>query len=101
MTEKKELFVELVEGVQGDVYLGDSSKLPIKGKGKIIICQWNGVLQFISNVYHVPNMKSNILDIVQLLEKGYVIHMEKLSLVLKEGCCKNSNGSQSYVSTPS
>ena len=39
MSGKKELFVELVEGVQGDVCLVDSSKLPIKGKGKIRICQ--------------------------------------------------------------
>ena len=29
-------------------------------------------------------MKSNILSIGQLLEKGYIIHMEKLSLVLKD-----------------
>ena len=55
MNGKKELFVELVEGVQGNVRLGDSSKFPIKGKGKIKICQRNGVLQFISNVYYVPN----------------------------------------------
>ena len=81
---KNELFVELVKGVQGDVRLGDSSKLPIKGKGKIRICQRNGVLQFISNVYYVPNMKSNILSIGQLLKKGYIIHTEKLSCF--EGC---------------
>ena len=84
MSGKKVLFVELVEGVQGDVRVGDSSKLPIKGKGKIRICQRNGVLQFISNVYYIPNMKSNIFSIGQLLEKGYIIHMEKLSLVLKD-----------------
>ena len=41
MSGKKAIFVELVEGVQGDVHLGDSSKLPIKGKGKIRICQRN------------------------------------------------------------
>ena len=29
-------------------------------------------------------MKSKILSIGQLLEKGYIIHMEKLSLVLKD-----------------
>ena len=63
MSGKNERFVKLVEGVQGDVRLGDSSKLPTKCKGKIRICQRNGVLQFISNVYYVPNMKSNILSI--------------------------------------
>ena len=84
MNRKNELFVELVQGVQGDVCLGNSSKLPIKGKGKIRICQRNDVLQFIFNVYYVPNMKSNILSIRQLLENGYILHMEKLSLVLKD-----------------
>ena len=59
-------------------------ELLIKGKGKIIICQRNDVLQFISNVYYVPNMKSNILSIGQLLEKRYIIHMEKRSPVLKD-----------------
>ncbi|XP_075654680.1 uncharacterized protein LOC142624822 [Castanea sativa] len=52
MSGKKELFVELVEGIQGNVRLGDSSKFPVKGKGKIRICQRNGVWQFISNVYY-------------------------------------------------
>ena len=84
MSGKNELFVKVVEGVQGDVHLGDSSKFPIKCKGKIRICQRNGVLQFISNVYYVPNMKSNILCIEQLLEIGYIMQMEKLSLVLKD-----------------
>ena len=44
MSGKNELFDKLVEGVQGDVCLGDSSKLPTKCKGKIRICQRNGVL---------------------------------------------------------
>ena len=42
------------------------------------------VLQFISNVYYVPNMKNNIRSIGQLLENEYIIHMEKLSHF--EGC---------------
>ena len=57
MSGKNELFVELVEGVQGDVHLGDSSKLPIKRKGKIRICQRTGILQLISNVYYVANFR--------------------------------------------
>ena len=57
MSGKKEPFVELVEGIQGDVHLGNSSKLPIKGKGKIRICQRTGILQFISNVYYMSNFR--------------------------------------------
>ena len=33
-------------------------------------------------MYYVPNMKSNILSIGQLLEKGYTIHMKDRILSL-------------------
>jgi len=42
MCGKKDLSVELTEGVHGNVNLGDSSKLSIEGKGKIKICQNDG-----------------------------------------------------------
>jgi hypothetical protein len=84
MCGKKDLFVELSEGVHGNVNLGDSSKLSVEGKGKIKICQNDGKKGYISDVYYVPNMKSNILSIGQLLEKGYTIHMENYSLILRD-----------------
>jgi hypothetical protein len=76
MCGKKDLFVELTEGVHRNVNLGDSSKLSVECKGKIKIGQNDGKKWYISDVYYVPNMKSNILSIGQLLEKGYTIHME-------------------------
>ena len=63
MCGKKELFVELTEEVHGKVNLGDSSKLSVGGKGKIKIYQKDGKNGYISDVYYVPNMKSNILSI--------------------------------------
>jgi hypothetical protein len=66
------------------VNLGDSSKLSIEGKGKIKIYQNDGKKGYISDVYYVPNMKNNILSIGQLLEKGYTIHMENYSLILRD-----------------
>ncbi|XP_062170988.1 uncharacterized protein LOC133876757 [Alnus glutinosa] len=84
MCGKKDLFVELTERVHENVNLGDSSKLSVESKGKIKICQNDGKKGYISNVYYVPNMKSNILSIGQLLEKGYTIHMENYSLILRD-----------------
>ncbi|XXG89956.1 hypothetical protein AAC387_Pa12g1836 [Persea americana] len=84
MCGKKELFEELAEDVHGKVSLGDSTQLPVQGKGNIKIYQKDDVPAYISNVYYVPNMKSNILSLGQLLEKGYVIHMENLSLSLRD-----------------
>ena len=42
MYGKKELFVDLMENVQSNVSLGDSSKMPVKGKEKIKIYQNDG-----------------------------------------------------------
>ena len=49
--------------------LGDSSKLPVEGKGKIKIYQKDGKPEYISNVYYILNMNSKILSISQLLKK--------------------------------
>lgn len=51
MTGKKNLFVELDESVSSNVTFGDGSRIPVKGKGKILIQLKNGEHQFISNMY--------------------------------------------------
>ena len=84
MCGKNELFEELVEDVSGLISLGDSSKLHVQGMGKIRIYQKDGMPAYISNMYYVPNMKSNTLSIGQLIERGYVIHMKNSSLLLKD-----------------
>ncbi|PKU78070.1 Retrovirus-related Pol polyprotein from transposon TNT 1-94 [Dendrobium catenatum] len=84
MCGKRSMFVELDETVGGNVSFGDDSKIEVKGKGNILIRLKNGNHQFISNVYFVPNMRSNILSLGQLLEKGYDIHLKNNYLFLKD-----------------
>ncbi|XP_050908078.1 uncharacterized protein LOC127121669 [Lathyrus oleraceus] len=80
----RSMFVEINEATTGNVSFGDDSKIPVKGKGKILIRLKNESHQFISNVYYVHNMKNNILSLGQLLEKGYDIHLKEHSLFLRD-----------------
>ncbi|KAL4273407.1 hypothetical protein GQ457_13G009120 [Hibiscus cannabinus] len=83
MCGRKEWFVELDEKVRGRVIFGDDSHAEVKGKGKVMITQKNGEKKYITDVYYVPAMKSNIISLGQLLEKGYEVQMKNRSLSLK------------------
>ena len=84
MTGSRQLFTELDEKVQGDISFGDLSKVPVQGRGNIVIKRKNGDHAFISNVYYVPDMKTNILSLGQLLEKGYQISLKDLQLTITD-----------------
>ncbi|XP_019242532.1 PREDICTED: uncharacterized protein LOC109222661 [Nicotiana attenuata] len=81
---KKDLFVELEELNRGTITFGDSSRVKIKGKGTILIRLKDGSHQLISNVLYVPEMKSNILSLGQLLEENYDIHLEDKKLFMRD-----------------
>jgi len=68
--------MKLAKESQESVILRDSLKLPVEGRGKIKIYRKDGKLEYISDVYYIPNMNSNILSISQLLEKRYKVYME-------------------------
>ncbi|XP_074322781.1 uncharacterized protein LOC141659753 [Apium graveolens] len=83
MTGHKDLFTEIDETISGEVTFGDLSKIPVKGKGTITIVLKNGEKKFINDVYHIPALKSNIISLGQLGEKGHYIQMQDNSLVIR------------------
>ena len=74
------------ESVKTNVALGDESKMEVKCKLNILICLKNGDHQFINNVYYIPSMKTNILSLGQLLEKGYENRLNDNRLSFKRQC---------------
>ncbi|GAB2284341.1 hypothetical protein Dimus_039664 [Dionaea muscipula] len=86
MCGKRSLFADLDETVTGMVTFGDFSKIEVKGKGRILIRLRNGKCEYISDVYYVPRMRTNILSVGQLLEKGYVVFMADRLLTLSDQC---------------
>lgn len=80
MSGSKDLFTNLDESYKGQIVFGNDAKVPIEGKGDVLILAKNGSHKFISQVYYVPSLKTNILSLGQLLAIGYDIH-------LKNGCC--------------
>ena len=59
--------------VCGKTSFGDASHIKIKGKGRIPIVQKNGKKGAMEDVYYAPNLKSNILSVGQLTEKGFLV----------------------------
>ena len=87
MCGQKELFADLDDSFRTKVKFGDGRFVPVIGKGRIIITLKNGDHRYIYDVFYVPDMKSNMLSVGQLTEKGYVMHIveNKFSIFDKKG----------------
>ena len=90
LSGNKELFSNLDEQFRENVNLGNDSHLRVQGKCDVRI-QINGVVQIITGVFYVPELKSNLISLGQLQEKGFIIliqynscqiHPPKKSLLL-------------------
>ncbi|XP_068466675.1 uncharacterized protein [Phaseolus vulgaris] len=86
MCGKKELFADLDDSFHTKVKFGDGRFVLVTGKGRILITLKNGDHKYIYDVFYVPDMKSNLLSMGQLAEKGYVMHIveNKLSIFDKK-----------------
>lgn len=68
------------EKFRHSVKLGNNSRMTVMGKGNIRL-QISGVTQVISEVYYIPELKNNLLNIGQLQENG-------LAILIHHGLCK-------------
>ena len=77
----KSAFSDLDETFRNSVTFGDNSKVSVMGKGSVRIHSKEKSDQIISNVFFVPDLKTNLLSVGQLQEKGYEIF-------IKDGVCR-------------
>jgi len=84
MCGDENMFDELSKIEAGHVSFGDASKVMVKGRGPICFSQKNGRIGTIRDVYYVPDLKTNILSMGQLMEKGYSVIMKDRVLELRD-----------------
>lgn len=81
MCGQKEAFSELDETLQDTVRFGDNSVVSAMGKGKVQVLTKNNFIHTIGDVFYVPALKTNLLSVGQLQEKGYELN-------IKGGVCR-------------
>jgi hypothetical protein len=70
----------------GNITFGDLSQRLIEGRGIILIELKNGEQKFILEVFHVPDMKNNIMSLGQFLEKSFEVQMKDKNLKIFDEC---------------
>ncbi|BBG97239.1 hypothetical protein Prudu_006294, partial [Prunus dulcis] len=73
MSGCKPSFVNLGESYRTNVSFGDMSIVIVMGKEKIQIRTKNNFIETISNVFFIPDLKTNLLSAGQFQDKGYRI----------------------------
>ncbi|GJY23785.1 zinc finger, CCHC-type containing protein [Tanacetum coccineum] len=82
MTGTKSHFRDIDESITGRVRFGDGSYVEIKGRGSILLGCKNNEQKIVSDIYYIPNLRSNILSLGQLTEIGCKIIMDGNKLTL-------------------
>ena len=63
----------------------DGTKIEAHGIGDIQLKTAEGVI-CLTNVWHVPNIRANLLSVTRMIDAGYKVQFEKLvCFVAKEG----------------
>jgi hypothetical protein len=90
MCGDKSVFSVLDESFRDDVKFGDNSKVSVMGKGRVSIQTKEDSTHNISNVFYVPDLKTNLLSVGQLQERGYEIS-------IKNGVCQIRDDNLSLI----
>lgn len=84
MTGEKSYFSELNENIKGKVKFGDGSCVKIEGKGSILFEAKTREQKLLTDVYYIPDLRSNILSLGQATEQGCDVRMKDNYLTLRD-----------------
>jgi hypothetical protein len=70
MTGTRSALTQLDEGLHGSVCFGDGSRVEIKGIRSVVMQGCHGQHKVLTYVYYIPALKSSIVSLGQLEEKG-------------------------------
>ncbi|KAL0326307.1 UNVERIFIED_CONTAM: Retrovirus-related Pol polyprotein from transposon RE1 [Sesamum radiatum] len=73
MTYNKGAFQTLDESFKTNVKLGDNHIVKVEGKGSVAINTKKGT-RIINDVMYIPNLRTNLFSVGQMMEKGYTLH---------------------------
>ncbi|XP_017408630.2 uncharacterized protein LOC108321394 [Vigna angularis] len=77
MTRRRELLVNIDSSIKRCVRIVNNSTIMAEGIDKVLITCKNDKISYMDDVLYVPTMKSNLLSLGQLLEKGYIMSMHQ------------------------
>lgn len=75
MTGRREWLVDLDSSIKSCMGFAENSTIMAEGIGRVLITYKNGKIAYMDDVLYVLMMKSNLLSLGQLLEKGYTMSM--------------------------
>ncbi|XP_013639472.1 PREDICTED: uncharacterized protein LOC106344698 [Brassica oleracea var. oleracea] len=84
ITGERSYFCELNESIKGKVKFGDGSCVDINGKGSILFEAKTWEHRLLTDIYYIPDLKSNILSLGQATEQGCDVRMRDNYLTLKD-----------------
>ena len=77
---RRNIFSDFDGSFRDSVKLGNNSSMVVMGKGNVRL-QVNGIIQIITGVFYVPELKNNLLSIGKLQAKVLII-------LFQNGTCK-------------
>lgn len=76
MTGRRDVFAELDTGVTGSIKFGNGSIVDIRGRGTVLFSCQTGQHRALTDVYFIPQLRSNIVSLGHLEENDCQVLIE-------------------------